>query len=92
MFFEILGRVYKLLNALRYYIITYKFYFIVKYKKKICINKLTRSEKSRYSLFSGAGLVTVRTALYARLALSFRSSVSPSTFHGSLDDADARLF
>lgn len=60
--------------------------------KNVLAIELTRSEKSRYSLFSGAGLVTVRTALYARLALSFRSSVSPSTFHGSLDDADARLF
>lgn len=54
-------------------------------------NVITRSENSRYSFFSGAGLVTVRTALYALRAFSFRSNVSPSTFHGSLDDADARL-
>lgn len=54
--------------------------------------RLTLSENSRYSFFSGAGLVTVSTALYARRARSFLSSVSPSIFHGSFDDADAKLF
>lgn len=53
--------------------------------------ELTLSENSKYSTFSGAGLVTVSNALYALRAFSLRSSESPSTFHGSLDDADARL-